>query len=401
MLSQQMHGKPLIYLDSAATTQKPFTVSQAEKQFYEEEYATVHRGVYELSVKATERYQGVREKVARFINAPNVNEVIFTKGTTESLNLVAATYGRQVLQRGDEILLSELEHHSNLVPWQMIAKERGAILRIIKVTPAGDIDLDHYESLLSDRTKIISIAHMSNVTGTIHPIKYMAEKAHHYGAIFVVDGAQAASHLPIDVQDLGCDFYAFSGHKMYGPTGVGVLYGNMEHLVAMPPYQGGGDMVDRVSFEEATYQDPPHKFEAGTPLIAQVIGLGEAVDYIEAVGKGSIGKWENRLLNLATHKLEGMEGVTLVGTSRHKGPILSFSLKGIHPLDIGTLLSFKGIALRTGHLCAQPFLRSRGYESLTRISFALYNTPNEVELFLEKFYEVGMAAIKSGKSAIS
>jgi cysteine desulfurase/selenocysteine lyase len=374
----------VIYLDSAATTQKPLIVAQAEKQFYEEEYATVHRALYDLSVRSSERFDGVRLKVARFMKASSSNEVIFTRGTTESLNLVAATYGRQHLQKGDEIILSLLEHHSNIVPWQLIAAEKGAKIRVIQVNEKGELDLSHYRSLLNERTKVVSIAHMSNVTGTIHPIQQMAKEAHEHGAIFVVDGAQAVSHLEIDVEALGCDFYAFSAHKMYGPTGVGVLYGKMKHLEKMPPYQGGGNMIEQVTFEKTTYQKPPHKFEAGTPMIAQVMGLGVAIDYLEGLDKGAIQKWEEKLLQYA---IERMEGVTIVGTSQEKGPLISFIVEGVHPLDLGTLLSVKGIAMRTGHLCAQPFLHSRGYESLSRISFGLYTTLEEIDLFCKAFRE--------------
>lgn len=373
-----------VYLDSAATTHKPFSVSEREKQFYEEEYATINRAIYELSLRATEKYSHVRDQAARFINAVGPDEVIFTKGTTESLNLVAATYGRKFLQTGDEIILSLLEHHSNIVPWQLIAEEKGAVVKFIKITPEGEIDLSHYRSLLSPRTKIVSIAHMSNVTGTIHPVQLMAEEAHQQGAVFVVDGAQAASHLPVDVQELGCDFYAFSGHKMYGPTGVGVLYGKREHLNAMPPYQGGGDMIEKVTVEGTTYQKAPHKFEAGTPMIAQVLGLGKAIDYIEGIGKEQIMAWEEELLHYATEQMAKVEGLTIIGTSAKKGPILSFVMKGVHPLDIGTMLSFKGIAIRTGHLCAQPFLASLGEESVCRLSFGLYNTKADFDLFYKK-----------------
>ena len=373
-----------IYLDSAATTHKPLSVSQREKQFYEEEYATVHRAIYELSLRATEKYSHVRDQVAHFINASGSDEVIFTKGTTESLNLVAATYGRKFLKAGDEIILSLLEHHSNIVPWQLLAEEKGALLKFIRITPEGEIDLFHYHSLLSPRTKIVSIAHMSNVTGTIHPVKLMAEEAHQRGAVFVVDGAQAASHLPLDVQALGCDFYAFSGHKMYGPTGVGVLYGKREHLSAMPPYQGGGDMIEKVTVEGTTYQKAPHKFEAGTPLIAQVLGLGKAIEYIEAIGKEEMMAWEGELLQYATEQMKQVEGLKIIGTSAKKGPILSFVIKGIHPLDIGTILSFKGISIRTGHLCAQPFLASIQEEALCRLSFGIYNSQEDFDLFYKE-----------------
>ena len=383
MLQQKMHGKPFVYLDSAATAQKPKCVIDALHRFYTHEYGTVHRAIYEFAAKATAHYSAVREIVKNFLNASSAEEIIFTKGTTDAINLVAASFGRAFLHEGDEVLISEMEHHSNIVPWQMICKERKAHLKVIPMNDRGELILAEYEILLTPRTKIVSIAHISNVTGTQNPIEEMIALAHKKGAKVMIDGAQSAPHIPVDVRKLDADFFAFSGHKAYGPTGIGVLYGKKELLDRMPPYQGGGDMVDRVSFEETTYQRLPLKFEAGTPMIAEVIGLGEALKYIENVGRNNIAAWDKMLLEYATAKILGIDGLQIYGTAPIKGPVLSFGVAGVHPLDIGSLLDVKGVAIRTGNLCAQPTLKHFGVTSMARASFALYNTREDIDIFVE------------------
>lgn len=387
MMQQKMHGKPFVYLDSAATAQKPKSVIDALHRFYANEYGTVHRAIYEFAAKATAHYSEVREHVKNFLNASSVDEIIFTKGTTEAINLVAASFGRAFLQEGNEVLISEMEHHSNIVPWQMICKERKAHLKVIPMNDRGELLLAEYEKLLTPRTKIVSVAHISNATGTQNPIEEMIALAHKKGAKVMIDGAQSAPHIPIDVQKLDADFFAFSGHKAFGPTGVGVLYGKKELLDRLPPYQGGGDMVDKVSFSETTYQHLPLKFEAGTPMIAEVIGLGEALAYIESVGRSNIAAWDKTLLEYATSKIIGIDGVQIYGTAPIKGPIISFGVKGVHPLDIGSLLDVKGIAVRTGNLCAQPTLKHFGVTSMARASFALYNTHDDIDIFIEALRE--------------
>lgn len=379
-------GSP-IYLDSAATTLKPQCVIDTVNQYYTREYATVHRAVYELAAKATERYSNVRRKVKNLIGAEFEEEIVYTKGTTESLNLIAQSYGRAFLKPGDEIIISEMEHHSNIVPWQMICQQTGAVLKAIPITDRGELDLIAYQTLLSDRTKIVSIAHIANATGTINPIKRIIDLAHKAGAVAVIDGAQAAGHMPLDVMDLDADFYAFSGHKIYGPTGVGILYGKKHLLEKMPPFLGGGDMVETVTLEETTYQAAPLKFEAGTPMIAQVLGLGTAIDYIQSVGLDAISKWEQYLLQHATQKLLEIEGLKIIGAAPEKGPIISFIVDGVHPLDIGTLLSLKGVAMRTGHLCAQPTLQHFNLSSMNRISFAFYSSIEEIDHFVKALQE--------------
>lgn len=376
-----MHGQPLIYLDSAATTQKPRCVIDAVTDFYQKEYGTVHRTVYELSTVATQKYEEARETVRFFLNAAAASEIIFTRGTTDAINLVAASFGRRFLQAGDEVLISEIEHHSNIVPWQLICQERGARLRVAPVDDRGVLLLDSFEQLLSERTKLVSIAHIANSIGTLHPLKEIIRVAHAKGAKVLIDGAQSAGHLPVDVQELDADFFAFSGHKVFGPTGVGVLYGKRALLEEMPPYQGGGDMVDRVSFSGTTFQQPPLKFEAGTPMIAEVIGLAEALKFILSLGREKIAAWEHALLERATQKLQEIPGLRLIGTAPQKGAILSFVLEGIHPLDIGTLLDLRGVAVRTGHHCAQPTMQRFGVPATVRASFAPYNTPEEIDQF--------------------
>lgn len=371
-----------IYLDSAATAQKPQCVIDALTKFYSEDYATVHRAIYRYSLHASEQYRETRLTAARFLNA-SPDEIIFTKGTTDALNLVAQSYGRKVLKPGDEILITEMEHHSNLVPWQMIAKETGATLRYIPFDTRGVLE---WEGTITPRTKIVALAHVSNVTGTIHPIRAIADAAHAVGAKLVVDGAQAAPHLKIDVQALGADFYAFSSHKCYGPTGVGVLYGKKELLEEMPPLQGGGDMIERVELEETSYQLPPLRFEAGTPSIAGVIGLKTALEFVEKH------RHPDTLLGFATEKLLKIPGLKIIGTAPEKGPILTFHIEGVHPLDLATLLDLKNISIRSGHLCAQPLLRKFGLTAAARASFGLYNTREEVDQLIEAVMEVGALA---------
>lgn len=369
----------LIYLDSAATAHKPQRVIDALARFYAEDYATVHRAIYRASLKATEQYNETRATAARFLNAQCPEEIVFTRGTTDAINLIAHSYGATFLKSGDEILISEMEHHSNIVPWQMIAKQTGAIVRWIPMDEQGVLQ---WEGMITPKTKIVSLAQISNVTGTINPVAAIGRAAHAMGAKMVVDGAQAAPHLKIDVQAMDCDFYAFSGHKCYGPTGVGVLYGKKELLEVMPPIQGGGDMIERVDLAGTTYQMPPLRFEAGTPLIAEVIALKTALEFIE----------ENRmadpLLSYATARLEAIPGLKIIGTAPQKGPIITFHIEGIHPLDLATLLDLKNIAIRSGHLCAQPLLRKFGLTAAARVSFGIYNTEEEIDLFADALTEI-------------
>lgn len=383
-----MHGKPLIYLDSAATAQKPKCVIDAISSFYQDHYGTVHRAVYELAVFATDRYQKIRGQVQRFLNAAKTDEIIFTRGTTESINLVAYSFGKAFIKPKDEILISEMEHHSNIVPWQLMAEDRGAILKVIPFDDQGVLDLKAYQALLSSRTKIVSIAHISNALGTVNPVKEMIKLAHQAGASVLVDGAQAAPHRPVDVQDLDADFYVFSGHKAYGPTGIGVLYGKEAILNEMPPYQGGGDMIEKVTFEKTTYNVLPTKFEAGTPLIAEVVGLGAALEYLEKVGRENVFALEQDLLKDLTAGLKSIPGLRVIGEALHKGGLASFIVEGIHPLDIGTMLDLKGIAVRTGHLCAQPVMRHFGIESVARASLGLYNSKEDIANFIEALNDV-------------
>lgn len=387
MLQKEMHGKPLIYLDSAATAHKPRSVIDTMQRFYSEQYATVHRSVYDFAGQATVRYNDIRQRVKEFINAACVEEIIFTRGTTEAINLVAQSYGKMVLKPGDEVLISVMEHHSNIVPWQRICQEKGAHLRAIPINARGELDLDALETLLTERTKIVSIAHIANATGTLNPVEQITARAHQRGAKVFIDGAQSVPHLTVDVQKIGADFYAFSGHKIYGPTGIGILYGKKALLEEMPPYQSGGDMINEVTIEETTYQQPPLKFEAGTPSIAEVMGLGAAIEFLNSVGREKIAAWEHGLLVHATQRMEEIEKLRIIGTAAQKGAIISFAIEGIHPLDIGTLLDIRGIAVRTGHLCAQPTLRHFGVSSLVRVSFGMYNTIEEIDLFLKALKE--------------
>ena len=378
---------PFVYLDSAATAQKPKCVIDALQHFYSERYGTVHRAVYTLARDATESYLETRERVRAFIRADFSDEIVFTKGTTEAINLVATSFGRAFLRPGDEILISELEHHSNIVPWQMAAERYGAILKVAPIDACGDLIFEEFEKLLTERTKIVSVAHVSNALGTILPIKEIVRSAHAVGAKVFVDGAQAIAHMPVDVRELDVDFYAFSGHKAYGPTGIGILYGKRELLERMPPYQGGGDMIREVSFTRTTYQDPPLRFEAGTPMIAEVIALKEAIAYIEALHRQGIGRYEDQLVKAAIEKLSSFPDITLIGTSKNRGPILTFAVQNVHPLDLGSFLDLKGICVRTGHLCAQPALKHFGLKTATRISFAPYNTLEEIDYFAQALEE--------------
>ncbi|MEM1282260.1 MAG: cysteine desulfurase [Chlamydiota bacterium] len=388
MLNQTMHGKPLIYLDTAATAQKPVQVIEAMKDFQEKYYGTVHRAVYELAVHSTDQYCKIREKVQSFIGAKKSEEIIFTRGTTAAINLVAHSFGKAFIHPGDEVIISEIEHHSNIVPWQIMCEDRGALLKVIPANDRGELILEEYGKLLTDKTKIVAVGHISNSLGTLHPVKTIINMAHEVGAKVLIDGAQGASHIAVDVVDLNCDFYAFSGHKLYGPTGVGVLYGKEELLEQMPPYQGGGDMIKIVSFEKTTYNDLPLKFEAGTPMITEVIGLGVAVDYLEKIGLENIARHEHQLLEYATKEMEAVDEVTIVGTAEEKGAILSFIVQGVHPLDIGTMLDLRGVAVRTGHHCAQPTMQHFGIEATTRASFGLYNTKEDVDGFITALKEV-------------
>ncbi len=388
MLEQKMHGKPLVYLDSAATTQKPREVIHTLTRFYSEQYATVHRSVYEFASQATARYDDVRIQVKEFLGAAFAEEIVFTKGTTDGINLVANSFGRAFMQPGDEVIISVMEHHSNIVPWQLLCQERGLRLKFIPINARGELLLDEYEKLLTDRTKIVSVAHVSNVTGTINPVEEIIQMAHQRGAKVLIDGAQSIAHMPVDVQALGADFYVFSGHKAYGPTGVGVLYGKRALLDKMPPYQGGGDMIDQVTLEGVTFEQAPLKFEAGTPAIAQVMGLGEALNFIESIGRDRIAAWEQDLLEYAMEKMHQIPGLRIHGTAAKKSGIITFNIDHLHPLDIGTLLDIRGIAIRTGHLCAQPTLRCFNVNATARISFGVHTTFEEIDLFLAALQEV-------------
>jgi len=393
VLNREFDGKPLVYLDTAATSQKPALVLDAMDRFYRESYGTVRRGVYRLSEKATQAYEGTRGKVARLLNAASPKEIIYTRGATESLNLVAYSYGRHVLKAGDEIILSQIEHHANIVPWQLIAEGVGARIRIIPCNDRGELILEEYQKLLSPRTKIVAVNHVSNALGTINPIREIADKAQEAGAVVVVDGAQGISHMPVDVQALGADFYAFSSHKMFGPTGAGILYGRYELLEKMPPFMGGGDMIRQVTFEKTTFQDPPHRFEAGTPSIVEVLGLGTAVDYLTSVGLANIAAHEHALLEYGTRLLSGISGLRLIGTAEKKAGILGFTLEGIHPHDIGTMLDMEGIAIRAGHHCAQPTMERFGVPATARASLGPYNTEADLDALAKALEKIkGMFA---------
>ena len=379
ILGTSVNGKPLVYLDNAATAQKPQAVIDAVSRYYANDNANIHRGVHYLSERATAAYEDVRRRAQVFLGAGEAREVVFVRGTTDAINLVAHSYVRPRLEAGDEVVISAMEHHSNIVPWQLACGERGARLRVVPMTQAGELMLDAYEELLNDRTKMVALGHISNALGTVNPIKEMVRTAKERGIPVLVDGAQAAPHLTIDVSDLGCDFYAVSGHKMFGPTGTGLLYGRAELLEAMSPYQGGGDMIETVSFERSTYARIPAKFEAGTPNIAGVVGLGAAIDYLLSIGRASIAKYESELLQYAVEAIGGVEGIRLVGTPRERAGVVSFLMEGIHPHDVGTIVDQEGIAIRTGHHCAQPVMDFYGIAATARASFAFYNTREEVD----------------------
>ncbi len=379
ILRQRVHGKPLVYLDNAATSQKPQSVIDAVSRFYSSENANIHRGVHYLSERATVAYDAVREQVARFLNARSSREIIFTRGTTEGINLVAQSYGRTHLKPGDDIVITAMEHHSNIVPWQLLCEQTGAKLKAAPFDDRGELDLQAFEQLLGDRTRLVAVVHLSNALGTINPIKELVALAHARGIPILVDGAQAAPHLAVDVQALDCDFFVFSGHKILGPTGVGVLYGKESLLERMPPYQGGGDMIATVTLQRSTWAPLPAKFEAGTPMIAQVVGLGAALDYVTALGLDRIAAWEYELLLHATRTVSEIPGVRLIGTAREKASVLSFVLDGVHPHDIGTVLDDQGVAIRAGHHCAQPVMDRFGVPATARASFAFYNTLAEVD----------------------
>jgi cysteine desulfurase/selenocysteine lyase len=388
ILATQVRGKPLVYLDNAASTQKPRVVIDAERRCYEEYYANVHRGVHQLSQRSTDAYEGARETVRRFLNAGDVKEIVFTRGTTESINLVASSFVRPGLQAGDEILLTAMEHHANIVPWQLLREEKGAVLKVAPIDDAGELKLDELEALMSPRTKLVAVGHVSNALGTVNPVERIIEMAHARGIPVLVDGAQAVSHLPVDVRELGCDFYAFSGHKVFGPTGIGVLWGRAELLHAMPPYQGGGDMILSVTFERTVFNGIPWKFEAGTPHIAGAIGLGAALDYVSELGRPAIAAWEEELLGYGNQALATVPGLRMIGTAKHKAAVFSFLLDGIHPHDIGTILDYEGIAIRTGHHCAQPVMERFGIPATARASLAFYNTRQEIDALVRGLHKV-------------
>jgi len=391
ILAEQVHGKPLVYLDNAATSQKPRAVIDAVSRYYEHHNANVHRGVHKLSELATADYEGAREKVRAFIKARSAREVIYTRGTTEAINLVAQSYARPLLRAGDEILLTQMEHHSNIVPWQLVTGQTGAVLKVVPITDAGELEPGAFERLLSPRTRIAVFGHVSNALGTVNPVKEMTTLAHARGVTVLVDGAQAVPHMPVDVQDLGCDFYAFSGHKMFAPTGIGILYGKEKLLEAMPPWQGGGEMIRIVRFDQTTYNDLPHKFEAGTPDIAGAVGLGAAIDYLAQVDLVAAQAYEHGLLAYLSEQLTRVKGVHLIGTAKHKAGVQSFIMEGVHPHDLGTIVDQEGIAIRTGHHCAMPVMERFELPATARASLAFYNTREDVDALvraLGKAHEV-------------
>jgi cysteine desulfurase/selenocysteine lyase len=383
VLHQKVNGKPLIYFDNAATNQKPVQVINALSDYYQNYNANIHRGIHTLAEKATKAFEATRHSMQQFINAKHVEEIIFTSGVTGSINLVAASYGRKFLKEGDEIILSGFEHHSNIVPWQLISEEKKCVIKVIPITDSGELDLDAFHSLLSNRTKIVAVNHASNSLGTINPIKPIIDAAHQYGAVVLIDGAQAAAHLEIDVQVLDCDFYCISSHKMFGPTGTGILYGKKEILESMPPYMGGGEMIKEVTFTKTTFNDLPYKFEAGTPNIADVVALNEAISFINTVGKEQIAEHERELLGYATDKLISIDRVKLVGTAKDKVAVQSFIIEGIHHFDIGQMLDARGIAVRTGHHCTQPLMERFQIEGTVRASFSVYNTKAEIDELID------------------
>lgn len=379
ILEEKINGKDLVYFDNAATTQKPLPVLNALANYYGHYNANIHRGIHHLAEKATSAFEASRKTIQKFLNAKYPEEIIFTYGTTDGINLVAQSYGRAFLKEGDEIIISTMEHHSNIVPWQMLCEQNGCVLKVIPINDNGELILEEYEKLLSEKTKFVSVVHVSNALGTINPVKYIIEKAHEAGAKVLIDGAQATSHLNIDVQDLDTDFYVFSAHKLYGPTGMGALYGKKEILEAMPPYRGGGEMIKEVTFEKTTYNELPYKFEAGTPNIADVIAVKTAIEYIEELGKENVAAYENELLAYATEQLSKIEGLKIIGQAKEKVSVISFVIEGIHPQDIGVILDQQGIAVRTGHHCTQPLMKRFGIPGTSRASFAVYNTKEEID----------------------
>jgi cysteine desulfurase / selenocysteine lyase len=388
ILRQRVNGKPLVYLDNAATSQKPQAVIDAMNRYYMEENSNIHRGVHYLSHKATQSYEAARIKIQKHINASHSEEVIFVRGTTEAINLIAQTYGRLHCKDGDEIIISAMEHHSNIVPWQLLRDEKRILLRVIPINDRGELFIDKYESMINERTKLIAFVHVSNVLGTVNPVKRMIEIAHAKNVPVLIDGAQALPHMHVDVQDLDCDFYAFSGHKMYGPTGVGVLYGKKDLLEALPPYQGGGDMIKSVTFEKTIYNDLPHRFEAGTPNIAGGVGLGATIDYLNSIDFDAAIQYEHELLQYATEALSAIPSVRIIGTAKERAGAISFVLKDIHPHDIGTILDDDGIAIRTGHHCAQPVMKCFEVPATARASFAFYNTTEEIDALVKGIHKV-------------
>lgn len=379
ILHQEVNGKPLIYFDNAATTQKPLSVIEALSHYYKTDNSNIHRGAHTLADRATRYYENTRTLLKSFLNSREVEEIIFTKGTTESINLIAATFGRKFIHAGDEIIISAMEHHANIVPWQMLCEEKGALLKIIPITESGELDMEAFASLLSSKTKLVSIVHVSNTLGTINPVAEIIEKAHAVGAKVLLDGAQSTSHLEIDVQALDCDFLVFSAHKLYGPTGLGVMYGKREILDNMPPYQGGGEMIKEVTFEKTTYNELPFKFEAGTPNIGDVIAFGKALEFINTHGKNAIKTHEDDLLAYASIELSKINGFVPVGTAKNKISVISFNINGMHPFDVGMMLDANGIAVRTGHHCTQPLMQRLGIEGTVRASFSVYNTKSEID----------------------
>jgi cysteine desulfurase/selenocysteine lyase len=388
ILNESIHGKPLVYLDNAATAQKPLAVIDSVNHYYRHDNANIHRGVHLLSERATDAYENTRAKVRDFLNASDAREIVFVRGTTEAINLVAHSYGGSKVMAGDEVVISTMEHHSNIVPWQLLCEAKGASLRVVPITDQGEILLSEYTRALGNRTKLVALAHVSNALGTVNPIRQMIAEAHARGIPVLVDGAQAVPHIPVDVQDLDCDFYAFSGHKLYGPTGVGVLYGKSELLDEMPPYQGGGDMILSVTFEKTEYNQLPHKFEAGTPNMAGVIGFGAAIDYIRGLGLDIVAEYEDRLLDYAVTRLRSIPGVRLIGNPENRVSLVSFVLDGIHAHDVGTILDQEGVAVRTGHHCAMPVMDRFGVPATVRASFACYNTKGEVDALVNSIEKV-------------
>lgn len=388
ILREKAHGHPLVYLDNAATSQKPQAVIDAIVNYYQHENANIHRGVHYLSERATEEFELARKSAQKFVNAARPSEIIFVRGATEAINLVAQTYGRTHVRAGDEVLITAMEHHSNIVPWQILCEQQGANLKVAPINQKGELILEEFERLLTPRTKIVAVGHVSNALGTVNPIREIAQMAHARNIPVLVDGAQAAPHVAIDVQQLNCDFYAISGHKMYGPTGIGILYGKQALLEAMPPYQGGGDMISSVTFEKTLYNKVPHKFEAGTPDMSGAIGLRSAIEYLQNLGLDNIAAHEHELLEYATKAVSAIPGVTLVGTAKEKASVLSFTIEGIHPHDIGTILDQEGIAIRTGHHCAQPVMEFFKIDATARASFGLYNTKQEVDALVRGIKKV-------------